>query len=89
MKLNVQHSLRKLESLVNLEFYYFINHCDEIKAYLQQIQLREKKVFFFQSVAERTNDTALYTYMKTTLTRQISLFVTGIVTQTSATTIKT
>ena len=89
MKLNVQHSLRKLESLVNLEFYYVINHCDVIKAYLQQIQLREKKVFFFQSVAERTNDTALYTYMKTTLTRQISLFVTGIVTQTSVTTIKT
>ena len=49
--------------------------CDVIKAYLQQIQLRGKKVFF-QSVGERTNDTTLYTYVKTTLTRQISLFVT-------------
>ena len=30
---------------------------------------------FFQTVAKRRNDTALYTYMKTTLTRQISLSV--------------
>ena len=37
------------------------NNCDVIKAYLRQIQLRGKKVFFFQSVAERTNDTALHT----------------------------
>ena len=55
--------------------FIVINDCDVIKAYLQQIQLRGKKAFF-QSVAERTNDTALYSYMKTTLTRQISLFVT-------------
>ena len=38
----------------------------------------EKRSFFSQLVAERTNDTALYTNMKTTLTRQISLFVTQI-----------
>ena len=51
-------------------------NCDVIKTYLQQIQLREKGLFFSQSVAQRTNDTSLYTYMKTILTRKISLLVT-------------
>ena len=45
--------------------------------------IARKKGLFFQSVAERTNDTALYTYIKTTLTRQISLFVTVIFNQTN------
>ena len=42
----------------------------------QQQQQQQEKRLFSQSVARRTNDTALYTYMKTILTRQISLFVT-------------
>ena len=43
-----------------------------MKAYSQQIQLPGKKVIFFQSVAERTNDTALYTYMKLRLQSKFS-----------------
>ena len=39
-------------------------------------QQQQEKRSFSQSVFERTNDTALYTSMKTVLTRQISLFVT-------------
>ena len=74
-----QNSLKKLESPDQSGILLCRNsNCDVIKMYLQQIQLRGKKVLFFQSVAERTIDTALYTYMKTTLTRQISLFVTDV-----------
>ena len=52
--------------------------CDVIKAYSQQLQLRGKRSFFFQSVAKRTNDTALNIYKYETIpTRQISLFVTN------------
>ena len=57
-----RNSSKKLESLDQSGILLCRNNnCDVIKAYLQQIQLREKKVFFSQSVAQRTNDTALYT----------------------------
>ena len=56
-----RNSSKKLESLDQSGILLcHNNNCDVIKAY-QQIQLREEKVFFSQSVAERTNDTALYT----------------------------
>ena len=72
-----RNSSKKLKSLDQSGILLCRNKdCDIIKAYLEQIQLGGKKVFFFQSVAERTIDTALYTYVKTTFARQISLFVT-------------
>ena len=50
-----RNSSKKLESLDQSGILLCRNKdCDVIKAYLQQINCGEKKVFFSQSVAERT-----------------------------------
>ena len=43
-----RNSSKKLESLDQSGILYVINDCDAIKAYLQQIQLRKKGLFFNQ-----------------------------------------
>ena len=69
-------SLKKVESLDRSGILLRHNNDLDVIKGVHSNPLARKKGSFPQSVAERTNDAALYTNMKTTLTRQISLFVT-------------
>ena len=65
--ISYQNSSKKLESLDQSGILLCRNNnCDVIKTYYSN-PLARKKGLFSQSVAERTNDTELYTNMKQSL----------------------
>ena len=71
-----RNSSKKVESLDRSGILLCRNNDLDVIKGVHSNPLARKKGSFPQSVAERTNDAALYTNMKTTLIRQISLFVT-------------
>ena len=76
MLIAYRNSSKKVESLDRSGILLCRNNEFDVIKGVHSNRLARKKKGLFSVMAERTNNAALYTNMKTTLIRQISLFVT-------------